>query len=145
MPIRLTDLRAASTRSRLVKEASSRQEARAAGIQTAFLCHSHRDQLLARGLQTLLREHGWNLYIDWQDSSTPDRPNRETANRIKGKIRESDRFLFLATPNSVASRWCPWEIGYGDSAKGADEILVIPTTDHRPHWDMVWQLVPTTL
>lgn len=33
---------------------------------------------------------------------------------IKQKIRDLTSFLFLATPNSIASRWCPWEIGYAD-------------------------------
>lgn len=50
----------------------------------------------------------------------PERPNKETAQRIQGKIREIDYFLFLATENSGASRWCPWEIGYADSQKPAD-------------------------
>lgn len=38
-------------------------------------------------------------------------------------------FLFLATPNSMKSRWCPWEIGYADGTKANDNILIIPTED----------------
>jgi hypothetical protein len=29
----------------------------------------------------------------------------------------------------MASRWCPWELGYSDGIKGKDWIIVIPTTD----------------
>ena len=59
----------------------------------------------------------------------PDKPNRETATKIQQKIKELHYFLFLATANSVASRWCPWEIGYADGQKPLSPILVVPTTD----------------
>jgi hypothetical protein len=59
----------------------------------------------------------------------PAKPNRETAKRIKDKIEQLNLFLFLATPNSMASRWCPWEIGYADGKKPIDNIVVIPTSE----------------
>jgi TIR domain len=105
-------------------------EAKARHLKTAFLCHSHADQTLVNGLQVCLKKEGWEVYIDWQDGGMPDSPNRETADRIKQRIREFDLFLFLATPNSTSSRWCPWEIGYADGKKPIDSILVIPTNDN---------------
>ncbi|WP_300524722.1 toll/interleukin-1 receptor domain-containing protein [Alcanivorax sp.] len=134
MPIDLRTLRSASTRSRQVVVANSLYEARARNKQTAFLCHSHTDQQLAQGLQVILKEHGWDLYIDWQDHEMPESPNKETAIKIKSKILETDWFLFLATPNSVRSRWCPWEIGYADSTKTQDKILIVPTQDDSGKW-----------
>jgi len=59
----------------------------------------------------------------------PEQPNKETAIKIKSRINELDWFLFLATPNSTQSRWCPWEIGYADSKKAHERILIIPTID----------------
>jgi hypothetical protein len=109
--------------------ANDKFTARASRLKTAFLCHSHKDRDLALALQDFLWKHGWKLYIDWQDASMPDRPNRETADKIQGKIRENDWLLFLATQNSMTSRWCPWEIGYGDSAKGKEKVVIIPTSD----------------
>ena len=38
-------------------------------------------------------------------------------------------FLFLATANSMASRWCPWELGYADGHKSLDRIAIVPTFD----------------
>lgn len=102
--------------------------------QTAFLCHSHQDQELAKGLQVILKENGWDLYIDWEDINMPDTPNKETANRIKSKIKSTDWFLFLATNNSTKSRWCPWEIGFADLAKGYEKVLIIPTEDDSGLW-----------
>ena len=53
-----------------------------------------------------------------------------TAKRIISLIasfRIQSVFLFLATANSKASRWCPWEIGFADSSQKG--IYIIPTAD----------------
>lgn len=129
MAISINDLRAAAGRSYKTTIIKSLSEATAKSKQSAFLCHSHKDVELAKGLQVLLAENGWDLYIDWQDHEMPEQPNKETATKIKNKINDLDWFLFLATPNSTQSRWCPWEIGFADSKKIYDRILIIPTTD----------------
>ncbi|MCW5794343.1 MAG: toll/interleukin-1 receptor domain-containing protein [Nitrospira sp.] len=128
MPVRIEALRSAATRYRPTL-AKSLTEARAHGLPTVFLCHSHRDEELVKGLLALFEESGWSVYVDWADASMPDVPNRETADRIKRKIVDLNYFLFLATSNSISSRWCPWEIGYADGKKPIERILVLPTTD----------------
>lgn len=95
--------------------------------KSAFLCHSHKDEVLVKGLLALFDEIEIDLYIDWKDHTMPDTPNVETAKKIQDKIISCDLFLFLATANSKESRWCPWEIGFGDSSKRS--IYIIPTTD----------------
>jgi hypothetical protein len=134
VPISIDTLRSASFRSGLAKSASTFTEARALGVRTAFLCHSHDDESMVRGLLNLFQEDGWRVYVDWQDPAMSDKPTRETAEKIKLTIRAMDYFLFLATPNSVTSRWCPWEIGYADGEKAVDHILIIPTTDRTGSW-----------
>lgn len=129
MPISIDQLRSAAPRYEFTKKADSLTDARRRGLRSAFLCHSHKDRQLAEGLVTLLAQHGWTLYIDWKDSEMPERPNRETAERIQERIRSCAYFLFLATSNSMQSRWCPWEIGYADGKKTLDEILIVPTRD----------------
>lgn len=134
MAIRLSKLYNASNQYYRTVLAKSVMEAKAKKMETAFLCHSHKDDDLAKGLQVLLKENGWNIYIDWQDSAMPIRPNRETAKRIQQKISDSDWFLFLATPNSMSSKWCPWEIGYADSKKSVTKIAIIPTVENSGNW-----------
>ncbi|MHB1428957.1 MAG: toll/interleukin-1 receptor domain-containing protein [Rhodocyclaceae bacterium] len=129
MPIKQRDLRAAATRVSRVVVAKSLREARAAKQQTAFLCHSHLDVGLVRGIQNFLKEQGWDLYIDWLDEELPSAPDKETAEKIKNKIVETDWFLFLATANSTKSRWCPWELGYADAKKRYEHIVIIQTED----------------
>jgi hypothetical protein len=124
MAISQSDLRRATLRTPLRKGLSP-----AHGQATAFLCHSHKDRDLAEGLQVLLLEAGLDLYIDWQDPSMPDKPTRETAQRLQRRIITSDWFLFLATANSMSSKWCPWELGYADGKKPIDSIAIVPTHD----------------
>ena len=122
--IRIYASRASSQRSDFVVNQALRE-----GKQTAFLSHSHRDAELAKGLQGFFQAQGWLVYIDWEDTSMPSRPNRVTAQKIKDRIKYLDWFLYLATSNSASSRWCPWEIGYADSVKHIDRIVVVPTRD----------------
>ena len=129
MPILIRDLQKAALRLKPQRIAKSFTEALAKAQATAFLCHSHKDDELAEGQQVLLAENGWDVYIDWKDSAMPPVPDQETAERIKQQISARDWFLFLATPNSTASRWCPWEIGYADSTRGDNKILLIATYD----------------
>ncbi|RUS64892.1 TIR domain-containing protein [Pseudorhodobacter sp. E13] len=118
-----------SSRAEVRKSERIVEEARQAGKQTAFLSHSHKDSTLAKGLQGFLQSKGWHVYIDWEDMTMPSKPNRETAQKIKEKIKRLDWFFYLATANSASSRWCPWEIGYADGVKDIDKIVIIPTRD----------------
>jgi len=126
MTIRQSDIRSSYFYGAVRKSA---QEARRASIPTAFLSHSHKDATLAKGVQAYLLKRGWDVYIDWEDAAMPDTPSRETADRIRAKIRDLDMFLFLATANSMASRWCPWELGYADGKKPNERILIMQTRD----------------
>ena len=128
MEIGIDVLTAAGSRT-LNTRAQTLTEARRIGVKTAFLCHSHHDAVLAKGLVSLLLATGWSAYIDWEDVQMPAIPSRETARLIRQRIVETDYFLFLATPNSLASRWCPWEIGVADGKKQIDRILVVATRD----------------
>lgn len=140
--IQQSNLRALASYTTALKTDRVLEEARRYGGTTAFLCHSHKDADLARGVQAFLQKHGWIVYIDWQDASMPETPNRETARKIKDRIKTLHWFLFLATNNSMASRWCPWETGYADGVKGVDRVIIIPTQDDngRTHGNEYLQL-----
>lgn len=95
----------------------------------AFLCHSHQDADMVKGLIVLLLEYGIELYVDWKDQTMPPSPNKITAQKNQDKIKSCNLFLYLATHNSSNSRWCPWEIGYADS--NARKIYIIPTENYN--------------
>ncbi|MET0101177.1 MAG: toll/interleukin-1 receptor domain-containing protein [Sedimenticola sp.] len=118
-----------SAPSLIQSSARSVAHAKQLGYSTAFLCHSHKDEPLVNGLVNLLQQNGWRVYVDWKDLTMPSSPNRETAAKIKSRIEATNYFLFLATSNSITSRWCPWEIGYADGKKDIEKIIVIPTRE----------------
>ena len=95
--------------------------------KSVFLCHSHKDEQLVKGLLVWFEETGIDLYVDWKDHSMPDVPNKETAQKIQERIKKCDEFIFLATANSKISRWCPWEIGYADSS--TKDIYIMASAD----------------
>ena len=81
MAIPQTKLRSKATQ--YTKSVRTAQEARAAGKKTIFLCHSHKDVELVKGLVQLLTEAGWDVYVDWLDETLPDKPSAETAESLK--------------------------------------------------------------
>ena len=137
-------------RSTVLKSDRALQDAQRLGRQTAFLSHSHKDRVMAKGVQAFLQSQGWDVYIDWDDAEMPSKPNRQTAARIKDKIVQLDWFLFLATQTSTASRWCPWEIGYADGKKSIERIIILPTSDGystygNEYLDLYRHIAPSTL
>jgi hypothetical protein len=105
-------------RSNIVLEKASAQK-------TIFLSHSHKDKDLVEGLINYLASFGIKIYVDWNDTGMPRITNRDTAERIKEKIKENSFFLILATENAMSSRWVPWEIGVADQMKH-ENIAIIP-------------------
>ncbi len=105
------------------------RESRSGAQLTIFLSHSHLDRNLVEGLIGLLDSLGITIYVDWNNNNMPRITNRETAEKIKQKIRENALFAIFATPNALASKWVPWETGIGDQVKGQDAILLIPVAD----------------
>ena len=66
----------------------------------------------------------------------PQRTSGITAQNIKGQIRKNDKFVLLATNDAIASKWCNWEVGIGDTYKLAtDKICILPLADCRLTWE----------
>ena len=41
-------------------------------------------------------------------------------------LRFCDKFILLATNSAVESKWCNWELGYGDAQKYREHIALFP-------------------
>jgi hypothetical protein len=94
-----------------------------------FLSHSHHDKILVQGLIRYFASLGIKIYVDWQDTGMPRVTSRDTANKIKSKIKELAGFMILATTKALTSKWVPWEIGIADSIKPHENIVLIPVAD----------------
>jgi len=100
-----------------------------------FLSHSHTDKEVIAQAKTFFEDLGISIYVDWADTTMPQRTNGITAQNIKRQIYNNERFVFLATNNAIASKWCNWEVGIGDTYKlSADRICILPLADNRLTW-----------
>lgn len=95
---------------------------------TVFISHKHDDLKDLSGFIGFLEEkYNVKTYIDSRDSSMPRVTSGKTASKIKTRIRQCDKFILLATNSAVESKWCNWELGYGDSQKfDNNDIAILP-------------------
>lgn len=93
---------------------------------TIFLSHKHDEIEDLDAAISFLKRFDVDVYVDWLDEGMPVATSGRTAIRIKQKIKENKKFIFLATEGAIASKWCNWELGYGDSLKYMDKIALLP-------------------
>ncbi len=99
---------------------------------TVFISHKHSDLEDLKGLIGFLEQsYKVECYIDSEDPGMPGVTSGVTADRIKKVIRTSDRFILLATDNAIESKWCNWELGYGDACKYKDRIAILPMKNYN--------------
>jgi hypothetical protein len=107
----------------------------ASSYKTVFLSHSHDDRPLVEPIRRLLAGQGVILYVDWKDPEMPPVTNPDTARKIKRRIIDADKFVMLASNRSLRSRWVPWELGIGDTAKNLTNVAVFPVTPDYGTWE----------
>ena len=94
---------------------------------TVFISHKHDDLDSLKGLLGFLeRNYDVKVYIDSRDPQMPKVTSAETAKNIKDRIKQCDKFILLATNGAVESKWCNWELGYGDAQKYKSHIALFP-------------------
>lgn len=91
-----------------------------------FLSHKHDEKEKLEGAIAFLKNFGIQIYVDWLDEGMPKTTSGETAERLKMKIKQNDKFILLATEAAIESKWCNWELGLGDAAKFLENIALLP-------------------
>jgi len=96
-------------------------------VTTVFLSHKH-DELaeLKNTIGFLQKEYGVKVYIDSGDSTMPSKTSGKTAETLKLRIKQCKKFILLATNEAINSKWCNWELGYGDAHKFSANIALFP-------------------
>ena len=100
------------------------------GKVTIFLSHKHDENEELDNAIRFLKKFNVDVYVDWQDEGMPKSTSGVTATKIKGQIRSNDKFIFLATEGAIKSKWCNWELGYGDARKYIEHIAILPISDN---------------
>src|SRR6266545_2997002 len=91
-----------------------------------FVSYSRRDSVAARKLIESFRSSGQDVWVDWE--SIP--PAVDWLEQIFRGIEEADAFLFLISPDSIASEVCKVEIGR--AALNSKRIIPIVLRDVDP-------------
>ncbi|MCX6216627.1 toll/interleukin-1 receptor domain-containing protein [Spirosoma sp.] len=91
-----------------------------------FLSHKHEELVILQDTIAFLNTEGVDIYVDWMDEEMPAYTNANTALRLKEKIKIANKFVLVATPNAIRSKWCNWELGLGDAAKYIENIALFP-------------------
>ena len=100
---------------------------------TIFLSHKHNDLDDLKDIIGFLRRFNVEVYIDSMDTAMPKETSGETAMRIKNIIKRCDRFILLATDAAIESKWCNWELGFGDAHKYRDKIALFPLKEKNSY------------
>jgi hypothetical protein len=94
---------------------------------TVFISHKHDDLEDLKGVLGFLQKtYGVKVYIDSKDPTMPKVTSAETALNIRERIKQCDKFILLATNDAIESKWCNWELGYGDAQKFKKHIALFP-------------------
>lgn len=92
-----------------------------------FLSHKHSDLDELKDIIGFLEsKYNVDVYIDSMDKAMPTTTSGATATRIKSVIQKCDKFILLATDDAVESKWCNWELGFGDAQKFRENIAILP-------------------
>lgn len=100
-----------------------------------FLSYRRKDKNYVKPIVNILKRLGVNIYIDYLDDSLPDKPNDATAAILREKIKSSQKFILMATPNSSESNWIPWELGLGDGFITYPNVAIFPITNDSNYWN----------
>jgi predicted metal-dependent phosphotriesterase family hydrolase len=82
-----------------------------------FISHQKRDKEDAKKIADYLKSVGIDVYFDefdkeLQQADAANNPNGVVA-AIKKEIKSSTHMLCIISPNTLTSKWVPFEIGYG--------------------------------
>ncbi len=73
-----------------------------------FISYSRKDKEFVEVLHQALKEHNRNTWVDWQDIPLTS----EWWKEIESGIEAADTFIFVLSPDSLASKVCGQEIGH---------------------------------
>ena len=102
---------------RLYCEASTITYRKQAGIKCVFISHQKADASICSHIDDYLKKAGIDVYFDEYDKDLKEyyqnKNPKGVVNSIKKGIQHSSHMLCVISPNTLHSKWVPWEIGYG--------------------------------
>jgi hypothetical protein len=82
-----------------------------------FISHQKKDSSACSKIADYLKESGIDVYFDEYDSdlkiAVQSEKPKQVVNAIKAGINNSTHMLCVISPNTLYSKWVPFEVGYG--------------------------------
>jgi len=96
-----------------------------------FLSHCFSDLEYVLGLKNTIEKMGYSVYTDWDADSDLNRRavTSETASILRIRMQHSSCLFYAVSGTSSASKWMPWELGYGDGLHG--KVGIVPVVDRE--------------
>src|SRR5512141_3097179 len=92
-----------------------------------FISYSRRDKDFASKFTTALHKSELDTWIDWEDIP----PVADWLDQIHKGIEQSDGFLFLLSPDSIASKVCGQEVDH--AVQNGKRLIPIVARDVNPN------------
>ena len=110
--------------------AINKDKRKAVAKYDVFLSHSSSDKTIIMSLVDLFVDAGYAVYVDWIVDEELDRSEvtPRTAQLLKKRMNSSQGLAYIASANTVLSKWCPWELGYFDGKKNK-RCCILPIMD----------------
>jgi TIR domain len=117
-----------------------------------FISHSYADRKHVGPLKQLIESFGLRAYLDWVEDVELDREHvtRATAERLRQRLRQAKCLIFVVSPESAASKWMPWELGFAAGAVGRVGVWSAPdpnakTFPGQEYLDLYERVTPENL
>lgn len=96
----------------ILNESFARHKPQELNEYDVFISYSWNDRQYAHLVEQLLKKCGYSAYVDFNDLAL-NRSNvsENTAKRLVEKMEKCKGLLYLYSPSSSVSKWCPWEVG----------------------------------
>lgn len=98
-----------------------------------FISYGWKDRSFAYKVVELLENCSYTVYVDYNDFKLDrSKVDEDTVKRLIEKMKKCKGLLYLYSPSSSVSKWCPWEVGVFSGIKNfrcANLPIVDKSTD----------------
>lgn len=134
---------------RIYCEASTITNRKQLGVKCVFISHQKADATICRHIADYLMDAGIDVYFDEYDKDLKiyrqDNNAQGVVNSIRKGIQQSSHMLCVISPNTLYSKWVPWEVGYGYDKTAIAALTLKGIADEQlPEYIKTIQLVRGT-